>query len=90
MAFWRTGTQAYRTTVQRRTFLGLQRPPPPKPHVMGYLVAQGLGIVLLADLAIATALGQPTTIRSIATSAGFWQDAPPFESAHHPSDKERT
>ena len=67
---------------QRRTFLGLQRPPPPKSPMMGYLVAQGLAIVLLADLAIATAQGETTTIRSVCQSAGFWTEGPDFTVAH--------
>lgn len=67
---------------QRRTFLGLQRPPPPKPHMMGYLVAQGLAIVLLADLAFATMTNEPTTVRAILQQAGLWEDAPKFESVH--------
>ena len=68
---------------QRRSFLGLRRPPPPKPQMMGYLVAQGLAIVLLADLAIATVQGEPTTIRSIFQTAGYWKRAPTFETVHH-------
>lgn len=68
-----------RPTKERRTFLGLQRPPPPKPPMMGYLVVQGLAVVLLADLAIATALNQPTTIRSVVQTAGLWNDTPEFE-----------
>ena len=67
---------------QKRTFLGLQLTPPPKPAVMGLLVLQGLAIVLAADYGIATLLSQPTTIRSVAQTAGFWQEAPPFEEEH--------
>lgn len=67
---------------QRRTFLGLQRTPAPKPQMMGYLVLQGLAVVLLADLAIATAQNEPTTIRSVAQSAGLWLEAPAFEEIH--------
>ena len=67
---------------QRRTFLGLQRPPPPQPQMMGYLVAQGLAIVLLADLAFATVTNEPTTIRSLCQTAGFWKDTPPFDKTH--------
>lgn len=62
------------TYQQKRTFLGLRRPPPPKTPMMGYLVAQGLAIVLLADLAFATVTNEPTTVRSVCQSAGFWQE----------------
>ncbi|RMZ30124.1 hypothetical protein D0859_05755 [Hortaea werneckii] len=57
---------------QRRTFLGLRRPPPPKTPMMGYLVAQGLAVVLLADLGIAMLRGEPTTVRSEGTMI-FWE-----------------
>lgn len=67
---------------QRRTFLGLQRTPAPKPQMMGYLVLQGLAVVLLADLAIATVQNEPTTIRSVMQSAGLWRDPPEFDKAH--------
>lgn len=69
-------------TLQRRTFLGLQRPPPPKPHMMGYLVVQGLAIVLLADLAFATVTNETTTVRAVLQQAGLWKDAPEFEKVH--------
>ncbi|CAK3880564.1 Hypothetical predicted protein [Lecanosticta acicola] len=59
---------------QTRTFLGLQRTPAPKPQMMGYLVLQGLAVVLLADLTFATVSGETTTIRSVAQSAGFWKE----------------
>ncbi|KAK6390375.1 hypothetical protein LTR65_005750 [Meristemomyces frigidus] len=59
---------------QKRTFLGLRRPPPPRNAMMGYLVAQGLAIVLLVDLAIASVQNEPTTIRSVCQSAGFWKE----------------
>ena len=68
---------------QRRNFLGLQRPPPPKPGMMGYLVAQGLAIVLLADLAFATVINEPTTIRSLCQTVGFWKEPAAFEKIHH-------
>ena len=68
---------------QRRTFLGLQRPPAPKPHMMGYLVAQGLAIVLAGDYAIATLMNEPTTVRSIFQLAGLCKDTPAFEKVHH-------
>ena len=67
---------------QRRTFLGLQQTPPPNPRMMGYLVAQGLAVVLLVDLSFAMALGHSTITRKIAQSAGVWKEEPPFE-AHH-------
>jgi hypothetical protein len=51
--------------------------------MMGYLVVQGLAIVLLADLAIATIINQPTTVRSICQTAGVWKDPPPFEKIHN-------
>ena len=68
--------------LQRQTFFGLQRTPPPPPHMMGYLVLQGLAIVLLGDLAIATVRREPTTIRSVCQAAGFWQPAPAFTELH--------
>lgn len=68
---------------QKRTFLGLQRPPAPPSRTMGYLVLQGLAVVLLADFAIATVQNEPTTIRSVAQSAGLWLDPPPFEKIHN-------
>lgn len=67
---------------QKRSFMGLQRTPAPKPQVMGYLVAQGLAVVLLADFAIATVQNEPTTLRSVAQSAGLWTEGKPFEKAH--------
>ncbi|EMC98813.1 hypothetical protein BAUCODRAFT_381039 [Baudoinia panamericana UAMH 10762] len=71
---------------QRRTFLGLQRPPPPPPATMGYLVVQGLAVVLTVDYAIAVVRGEPTTIRVVCQSAGFWNDAPAFERLHGDGD----
>lgn len=50
--------------------------------MMGYLVAQGLAIVLLADLAFATVTNEPTTVRAILQQAGLWKDAPAFENVH--------
>ena len=67
---------------QRRTFLGLQRTPPPSSRMMGALVAQGLAVVLLADLGFATLTNQTTTVRSVAQSAGYWLDPPEFEKVH--------
>ena len=65
----------------RRTFLHLRRTPPPRPPMMGYLVAQGLGVVLLADYAIAVLRGEPTTVRSVCQQAGYWRD-PDFTKLH--------
>ncbi|KAK4624573.1 hypothetical protein CLAFUW4_06445 [Fulvia fulva] len=59
---------------QKRTFLGLQRTPAPSSRIMGALVAQGLFVVLLADYGFATLTNQPTTVRAIAQSAGFWKE----------------
>ena len=71
---------------QRRSFLGLQRPPAPKPHMMGYLVAQGLAVVLLADLAFATVTNEHTTVRAICQTVGLWKEPPKFEQVHHDSE----
>jgi hypothetical protein len=68
-----------RDMTQRRTFLGLQQTPPPNPRMMGYLVAQGLAVVLLVDLGFASLLGHSTITRKIAQSAGVWKEEPPFE-----------
>jgi hypothetical protein len=68
--------------IQRRTFLGLQRPPAPKSSMMGYLVVQGLAVVLCADLAFATLTDDRTTIRAVAQTAGIWKDPPAFDEAH--------
>lgn len=70
------------TGHQRRTFLGLQRTPQPKPAMMAYLVAQGAGIVLLIDLGIATLMNDKTTFRTICQAAGVWKDPPAFDEAH--------
>lgn len=67
---------------QHRTFLGLQRTPAPKPHMMGYLVLQGLAIVLIGDFAFATLAGQKTVVREVAQSAGLWQDPKAFGEVH--------
>ena len=65
---------------QRRSFLPYYRPLPPQTSKQaGFLVAQGLVIVLLADLALATLHGTPTTVRSVCQSAGFWKDDPDGE-----------
>jgi len=57
--------------------------------MMGYLVIQGLTIVLLADLAIATVQGEPTTVRSVCQSVGFWKDGPEFTAVHGGDGNER-
>ena len=67
---------------QRRTFFGLQKPPPPKPAMMGYLVVQGLAVVLLVDFGFATVFNGKTQIRKVAQSAGFWTDGPEFGRVH--------
>jgi len=71
-----------RAMNQRRSFLGLQQTPPPNPRMMGYLVAQGLAVVLLVDLGFAMAFGHSTITRKIAQSAGVWKEDPPFETRH--------
>jgi hypothetical protein len=72
---------------QRRTFLGLQQTPPPNPRMMGYLVAQGLAVVLFVDVSFATVLGHQTVVRKIAQSAGIWKEAPSFDTHHtNPSE----
>jgi len=48
----------------------------------GYLVAQGLVVVLLIDLGIATAMNDKTTVRSVCQAAGWWKDSPAFNDAH--------
>ncbi len=68
--------------MQQRTFLGLQRTPPPQPRIMGYLVAQGLAVVVLGDLAVAALRGEPSTTRLFCQAAGFWRDPPKFEAVH--------
>jgi hypothetical protein len=72
---------------QRRTFLGLQQTPPPNPRMMGYLVAQGLAVVLFVDVSFATVLGHQTIVRKIAQSAGIWKEAPSFD-IHHITSSE--
>lgn len=67
---------------QRRFFLGLQQTPHPKPAMMGYLVAQGLAIVLLGDAAFAYLTNQQTNVRAISQSFGFWMDGPKFDRVH--------
>jgi hypothetical protein len=50
--------------------------------MMGYLVVQGLAVVLLVDLGFATMFNGKTVIRKVAQSAGLWTDGPAFESVH--------
>ena len=82
LRLWRPQLIAPRPTMQHRTFLGLQRTPPPQPHIMGYLVAQGLAVVVLGDLAIAALRGEPSTTRLFCQAAGFWRDPPKFGEVH--------
>lgn len=67
---------------QRRTFLGLQRTPAPKPAMMAYLTLQGLAIVLLGDLGFATLTNDVTVARSVIQAAGYWRGPPAFEEVH--------
>ncbi len=46
---------------------------------MGYLVVQGLAVVLLADLGISTAIGKTTIVRSVCQEVGLWKETPEFE-----------
>lgn len=50
--------------------------------MMGYLVFQGLAIVLLADFAFSSLTNETTTVRSVLQIAGLWRDPPPFEKIH--------
>ena len=50
--------------------------------MMGYLVMQGLAVVLLVDLGFATMFNGKTVIRKVAQSAGLWTDGPAFGSVH--------
>ena len=84
---WLRKLSLRRDMNQRRTFLGLQQTPPPNPRMMGYLVAQGLAVVLLVDLCFASVLGHQTITRKIAQSAGLWKEEPPFNT-HHNTDPE--
>jgi len=52
----------------------------------GYLVAQGLVVVLLIDLGIATAMNDKTTVRAVCQAAGWWKDSPAFNDAHGTAD----
>lgn len=80
---WRRGQLPIQ---QRRSFMGLQRTPPPKPSTMGYLVVQGLALVLLADYGFAALLDHPTVVRKVAQSTGLWQEGPSFKQAHKAED----
>lgn len=83
MPMWRHSKPSARHGMsQRRTFLGLQQTPPPNPRVMGYLVFQGLAVVLMADLGFASLLGHPSVTRRIAQSTGIWKEEPSFENHH--------
>jgi hypothetical protein len=73
-------------SIQHRTFLGLQQTPPPNPRMMGYLVMQGLAVVLLADFGFAKMLNHPPVMVKIAQSAGIWKQEPPFEHQHKHGD----
>ncbi|KAM0693305.1 hypothetical protein Q7P36_006558 [Cladosporium allicinum] len=72
--------------TQRRTFLGLQQTPPPNPRMMGYLVMQGLAVVLLADFGFAKLLNHPPIMVRIAQSAGIWKEECAFEHQHKHGD----
>ncbi|KAK5118359.1 hypothetical protein LTR62_002873 [Meristemomyces frigidus] len=62
--------------------MNLKRTPAPPPQMMGYLVVQGLVVVLLGDLAIATIRNEPTTVRSVCEAAGIVKKAAEFDVAH--------
>lgn len=66
----------------RRSFFRLQRTPAPPPRVMGYLVAQGLAVVLLGDYAIATVRDTTTVARSLFEATGMWKQPPTFARLH--------
>jgi hypothetical protein len=53
---------------------------------MGYLVAQGLAVVLLADLAFATVTNEHTTLRAICQTVGLWREPAKFEQIHHETE----
>lgn len=53
---------------------------------MGYLVVQGLALVLLADYGFAALLDHPTVVRKVAQSTGLWQEGPSFKQAHKAED----
>lgn len=50
--------------------------------MMGYLVLQGLAVVLIGDFAVATLAGQKTIVREVAQSAGLWQEPKEFGEVH--------
>jgi len=68
--------------------MGLQRTPPPKSSVMGYLVFQGLALVLLADYGFATLLGHATVVRKVIQSTGWWERGSSFKTAHKGGEEE--
>jgi hypothetical protein len=72
--------------IQRRTFLGPQQTPPPNPRMMGYLVMQGLAVVLLADFGFAKLLNHPPVMLKIAQSAGIWKGECSFKHQHKHGD----
>ncbi|KAF2719558.1 hypothetical protein K431DRAFT_228379 [Polychaeton citri CBS 116435] len=89
---WRPGiSRVVRSPVllPRRTFLGLQRTPPPKPTTQALLVVQGLAIVLLLDYGFSHLTNDVTVVRSIVQSAGYWKD-PEFERAHQTDTEQAT
>ena len=50
--------------------------------MMAYLTAQGLAVVLLADLGFATLTGDVTVLRSVVQAAGYWHGPKGFGEAH--------
>lgn len=57
--------------------------------MMAALVGQGLAVVLLVDLGVAVIRGEPTTVRSVAQSAGYWKDHE-FRRLHEKAREEET
>jgi len=54
--------------------------------MMGYLVMQGLVVVLLADLGFAKLLNHSPVLLRIAESAGIWKEERSFEHQHKHGD----
>jgi hypothetical protein len=54
--------------------------------MMGYLVMQGLAVVLLADFGFAKMLNHPPVMVKIAQSAGIWKEERSFEYQHKHGD----
>jgi hypothetical protein len=50
--------------------------------MMGYLVLQGLAVVLIGDFAFATLAGQKTVVREVAQAMGFWKEPKAFGEVH--------